>query len=380
MKKRIMKYALVSMLFLLAIFSTETVHAEEYTGHYIKQGEYISNIYIKKVQPSGYSKYQQAGNIILENNDQFVLIVDAFDVNLYELEIDHSMEGILPEFSVYADATNPYGTSEDKDSFEAQGVNVTYDATLQKWTINFGSKITKAFIANKGITFYLVLKDTKGNTWGSMYEVNESNTFAYNVSVAYNGPVNGIITDDGPKITGIVNFLGEEDLIISGSFTALTADNYTPFEGELDGSIKGTVVGGVNDNGIDTLSGVITLSSGVSLPIRIIGIFGQTGIDGDFAGEIITGPIPTYVESINITSAGGIDTINIGETLQLGVDILPIEATSNVAWSVYVNDVETGDIDDSGLFTATTPGTATIIAKALDGSLKDDTFDITINH
>ena len=213
-----------------------------------------------------------------------------------------------------------------------------------------------------------------------MYEVNESNTFAYNVSVAYNGPVNGIITDDGPKITGIVNFLGEEDLIISGSFTALTADNYTPFEGELDGSIKGTVVGGVNDNGIDTLSGVITLSSGVSLPIRIIGIFGQTGIDGDFAGEIITGPIPTYVESINITSAGGIDTINVGETLQLGVDILPIEATSNVAWSVYVNDVETGDIDDSGLFTATTPGTATIIAKALDGSLKDDTFDITINH
>lgn len=78
MRTKIMKYALVSMLFLLAIFSAETVHAEEYTGHYIKQGEYISNIYIKKVQPSGYSKYQQAGILRTSHDNQFVYCLQPY--------------------------------------------------------------------------------------------------------------------------------------------------------------------------------------------------------------------------------------------------------------------------------------------------------------
>lgn len=78
MKTKIMKYALVSMLFLLAIFSTETVQAEEYTGHYIKQGEYISNIYIKKVQPSGYTKYQQAGILRTSHDNQFVYCLQPY--------------------------------------------------------------------------------------------------------------------------------------------------------------------------------------------------------------------------------------------------------------------------------------------------------------
>ena len=135
----------------------------------------------------------------------------------------------------------------------------------------------------------------------------------------------------------------------------------------------------MNANGIDTLSGVITDVSGATQPIRIIGTFIQSGIPGDFIGEIIVGPIPTYVESMTITSEGEINKLNVGNTLQLGVDVLPSVASNNVAWSVYVNDTEMGSISETGLFTATTPGTATIIAKALDGSLKDDTFDITIN-
>jgi len=74
------------------------------------------------------------GVITLAADEAFVLTVDAFDLNLYELEIDHSFEGTLPEFSVYADALNPWGTPEDKAQFDAAGVTIAYDETAQKWT------------------------------------------------------------------------------------------------------------------------------------------------------------------------------------------------------------------------------------------------------
>jgi len=110
------------------------------------------------------------------------LTVDAFDLNLYELEIDHSFEGTLPEFSVYADAANPWGTPEDKAQFDAAGVTIAYDETAQKWTIDFGETITDMFIPD-GVTFYMVLKDEAGNQWGSMYSVTPENTFAYTFEV-----------------------------------------------------------------------------------------------------------------------------------------------------------------------------------------------------
>ncbi|HQE65720.1 MAG TPA: hypothetical protein PLE05_02695, partial [Bacillota bacterium] len=121
------------------------------------------------------------GKVGLENEETFKLIVDTFDAGeLYELEIDHNMEGVLPEFSVYADSDNPYG--DDKEEFIRAGVTVDYNAAEQEWTIDFGSDITDIFRDNGGITFYLVIKDMAGNQFGSMYDVTDENTFAYVVS------------------------------------------------------------------------------------------------------------------------------------------------------------------------------------------------------
>jgi len=78
------------------------------------------------------------GLITLGLDDTFILTVDAFDLNLYELEIDHSFEGSLPEFSVYASEATPWGTPEDKAQFDAAGVTITYDDVEQVWTIDFG--------------------------------------------------------------------------------------------------------------------------------------------------------------------------------------------------------------------------------------------------
>jgi hypothetical protein len=123
------------------------------------------------------------GPVAISPKATFVLTVDALDNNLFKLEVDHSMESTLPEFSVYADAGNPYGSAEDAAQFAAMGVSVSYNAALQKWTIDFGETVTDAFITNGGITFYLVLEDLEGNQWGTMYGTTPENTFAYTLTV-----------------------------------------------------------------------------------------------------------------------------------------------------------------------------------------------------
>ncbi|MCM3389137.1 S-layer homology domain-containing protein [Ureibacillus chungkukjangi] len=95
---------------------------------------------------------------------------------LYELELDHNIAG-LPEFSVYASEENPYGSDAAKAQFEEFGVDVAYDKAAKKWTITFGTNVSKQLVAQKDVTFYVVVADEKGYTFGSMYNTAEENTF-----------------------------------------------------------------------------------------------------------------------------------------------------------------------------------------------------------
>ena len=124
---------------------------------------YVYTITLDDAAPVMEAVTPAEGALLFGPEDTFVLTVDAADDNLYELEIDHSLSATLPEFSVYADAANPWGTPEDKAQFDDAGVTVAYDATDQVWTIDFGDTVTDAFIANGGITFYMVLTDMVGN-------------------------------------------------------------------------------------------------------------------------------------------------------------------------------------------------------------------------
>ncbi|MFZ6053554.1 hypothetical protein, partial [Halocola ammonii] len=90
------------------------------------------------------------------NGGNFVWTVDASDDNLFSLEVDHSLQNSLPEFTVYADAGDPYGSQQAEDDFTAAGVSVVYDDVNQTWTIDFGPAVTQQFIDNGGITFYTV--------------------------------------------------------------------------------------------------------------------------------------------------------------------------------------------------------------------------------
>jgi hypothetical protein len=125
-----------------------------------------------------------AGTVELASGESFVLTVDASDTgnNLYELEIDHNISA-LPEFSVYANAANPYGTAADKTEFESYGVVVNYFVSEQKWTIDFGDTVTTNYFIGNNVTFYIKLIDFAGNAFGSMDPTTPTNTFSYAISL-----------------------------------------------------------------------------------------------------------------------------------------------------------------------------------------------------
>ncbi len=82
MKKKLFKYAMMSILFLMTIFNSNVVHAEKYTGQAIWPSEHIDNIYIQKVKPDGSKKYQQAQFLRRSEDNKFVYCLQPYaDIN-----------------------------------------------------------------------------------------------------------------------------------------------------------------------------------------------------------------------------------------------------------------------------------------------------------
>ncbi len=193
---------------------------------------YVYTITLDDAAPVMEAVLPEEGALLFGPEDTFILTVDAFDLNLYELEIDHSLWASLPEFSVYADALNPWGTPEDKAQFDAAGVTVEYDDVEQVWTIDFGDTVTDAFIANGGITFYMVLKDVAGNTWGTMYGTTPDNTYIYTITLDEVAPVmESVLPEEGALL------FGPEDTLV---LTVDAADDNL-YELEIDHSLSASL-------------------------------------------------------------------------------------------------------------------------------------------
>ena len=127
--KKVFKCAMFGMLFLLSIFGIKEVHAETYTGQAIWPSEYISNIYIKKVKPNGYTKYQQAQFIRRSEDNKFVYCLQPY------VEIDNN----LPYYEVIRnDYASVLGLTEeqwDKISLLAYYGYGYENHTEQKWYV-----------------------------------------------------------------------------------------------------------------------------------------------------------------------------------------------------------------------------------------------------
>ena len=242
------------------------------------ENTFIYSITREDTMPTLESVDPAEGPVALNATDTFVWTVDAEDLgdNLYELEIDHNMSSSLPEFSVYASETDPYGGEEA--TFASAGVTVTYAATTETWVIDFGDTITDAFVANGGITFYIVIKDDVGNQWGTMYGTTPENTFIYSINYIPEADDQNITTDEDTAIAitltatdklGTVStwIIGEEPTYgnLSGTAPDLT---YTPFA-NYHGSDYFTfkVNDGADDLNIATIS--ITINSVNDNPVAV---------------------------------------------------------------------------------------------------------------
>ncbi len=201
--------------------------------------------------------------------------------------------------------------------------------------------------------------------------------YMYPTDAVHNNEVSGQITNDSNGVVdGYLSYVGTNDLHIEGSMTPV--DNFhVNFTGTVSGAFSGDITAQMQINGIDTMFGEITGTSASPKSVWIRGVFPKSGIEGDFEGEIIVGDDPTCVTSMAVTSPA--DTIVIGETLQMTADINPSD--QDVLWSVWSagDSDKIATIDEgTGLLTAVGPGTVTVIAKALDGSLIDASKSITV--
>jgi len=83
------------------------------------------------------------------------------------------------------------------------------------------------------------------------------------------------------------------------------------------------------------------------------------------------------VDSIALKAPGDLDTIGVNETLQLQVEVFPVNATNkDITWSVSPDDF--ADITTNGLLTAMAAGKVKVTATAADGSDVTDTLSINI--
>lgn len=84
------------------------------------------------------------------------------------------------------------------------------------------------------------------------------------------------------------------------------------------------------------------------------------------------------VSGIEVSAEGDVNTLTEGETLQLNATVAPANATDGiVTWSVAAG-TGTATISGSGLLTAGTAGTVTVVATANDGSGITGELELTI--
>ena len=106
----------------------------------------------------------------------------------------------------------------------------------------------------------------------------------------------------------------------------------------------------------------------------------RDGSDVSGSFQLSITPPSDLVESVTLSSAGGITEVKTGETLQFSATVLPAEAANKeVDWSI-TEISGSASIDGQGLVTAGNPGIISVIASARDGSGVSGSFNMTITQ
>jgi endo-1,4-beta-xylanase len=173
------------------------------------------------------------------------------------------------------------------------------------------------------------------------------------------------------------------DTLTSPESVAVTSVEDTVFVGETlqmvatvspsNATIKNVTwsSGSINIATVNSTTGLMT-----SLAPGKVTIKATTYDAGKMGSKVIT-IVNRLVDSISVTSTGNVDTIKVGETMQMLATVIPANATNiAVRWSVLPSGLAT--ISTQGLISSTAVGTISVIAVAKDGSGVSDTMQIII--
>jgi uncharacterized protein YjdB len=263
-----------------------------------------------------------------------------------------------------------------------QSATGTNSIITDKGTLQLTAEVLPANTSNKTVTWSIT---------------NGTGQAAINSSGLVTGITNGTVTakassNDGSGVSGtfLIDISGQivkvSGISVSGAGGAsiITAINGTlqlsaaviPVNA-TDKNVTWTITNGTGQATINS-SGLVTSQENGIVTATATANDGS-GIFGSMAITISSQLIP--VTNITVSGAVGVTTITSDNgTLQLGAEILPLNASDvSVKWSI-VNNTGQALISQAGTVTAVGNGTVTAIATANDGSGVFGTLDITITN
>ncbi|MDO6802479.1 Ig-like domain-containing protein [Wenyingzhuangia sp. 1_MG-2023] len=196
------------------------------------------------------------------------------------------------------------------------------------------------------------------------------------------------VSNDGSEISSQTEVMVSElnpvtDVTVQGIGGAIAVEIGEELQMEAfvlpeDASIKNVVWEVEPEGGTGTISsdGIFIGSNDGTVYIHATAA-DNSGVSGLVSITVVTKPL---VKSINVFGPNGVNTVQVGATLQMQASILPVDTDDpSINWSV-INGTGTATINTMGVLTAQTLGTVTVAATATDGSAIYGQKEITIQQ
>ena len=366
---KLKNYLIAALIFLSAffVFGKINVNAEKYSGQAIWPSEWISDIYIKKVMPNGYTKWQQGQFIRRSEDNKFVYCIQPYTdidnnnvynvarsdwwiaanmteeqwrrISLvayygygYEGHTDNKWYAVTqtmiwrisnPESDIYftdtlnGNRTNKYDSWVNEINALVDKHSIIPNIQIENNTVNLGTSIT--------------LSDS--NNVLSSYSVSSSN----NLAVSKNG--NNLTITPNAVGEGTITFKKSTSkydsypvlYYVDGSQNVFRVGNYDP----ISVSLKVKIIGGkLTLHKVDRDSGDLPSSSEASLYSATYGIYDEadnliTTITTDEEGNVTSDYLP-YLGIYNlkeISPSKGYELDNKTYTFEIKEDDLYPEMT-----------------------------------------------------
>jgi hypothetical protein len=133
----------------------------------------------------------------------------------------------------------------------------------------------------------------------------------------------------------------------------------------------------INGTGSASITSEGLLTAGFAGTVEVVALATDISGVGDSLSLTINAAT-VLVSDIRIYSAGGVNELDVGSSLQFTASVLPAYASDpSLSWSV-INGTGTATICECAILSALTPGTVDVVASAQDASGISSTFAVTI--